>query len=122
VLFRSAIFTIPEIGSVGLTEAEARQQGYDVMAAKFPLQGNGKALIDGEAGGFVKVVSEKKYHEILGIHIVGPHATELTGEAALAINTEARLEDVVDTIHAHPTVAEAVKEAALLALGRQLHC
>lgn len=117
-----AIFTIPEIGSVGLTEAEARQQGYDVMAAKFPLQGNGKALIDGEAGGFVKVVSEKKYHEILGIHIVGPHATELTGEAALAINTEARLEDVVDTIHAHPTVAEAVKEAALLALGRQLHC
>lgn len=117
-----AIFTIPEIGSVGLTEAEARQQGYDVLAAKFPLQGNGKALIDGEAGGFVKVVAEKKYHEILGIHIVGPHATELTGEAALAINTEARLEDVVDTIHAHPTVAEAIKEAALLALGRQLHC
>ena len=117
-----AIFTIPEIGSVGLSEDEARQQGFKVKTAVFPLIGNGKAIIDGETGGFIKVVADETYHEILGVHMIAPHATELTGAAALAINTETSLEDIVDTIHAHPTVSEAFKEAALLALGKQLHC
>ena len=117
-----AIFTNPEIGSVGLSEKEAKDKGYDVIAAKFPLHGNGKALIDGGGEGFVKIVAEKKYNEILGIHIIGPHATELTGEAGLAITGEMRLDDVVATIHAHPTISEAVKEAALLGLGKQIHC
>lgn len=117
-----AIFTNPEIGSVGMTEQEARDKGFDVVAAKFPLHGNGKALIDGGGEGFVKIVAEKKYNEILGIHVIGPHATELTGEAGLAITGELRLDDVVATIHAHPTISEAVKEAALLGLGKQIHC
>ncbi|MBP2641638.1 MAG: acoL [Firmicutes bacterium] len=116
-----AVFTNPEIGCVGLSEKEAKDKGYDVAVATFPLHGNGRALIDGGEG-FVKIVSERKYHEILGIHIVGPSATELTGEVSLAITSELRLEDLAAAIHAHPTISEAVKEAALLAMGRQIHC
>jgi dihydrolipoamide dehydrogenase len=89
----------PEVGSVGLTEAKAKEMGYDVKVGKFPFTASGKARIIGEEEGFVKIVSEKKYDEILGVHIIGPHATELIAEACVAM-------------HAHPTVSEAVMEAA----------
>jgi len=116
-----AIFTFPEIASAGLTEEEAKEQGYDVTVGQFALRGNGKALILGEADGFVKVVAEKQYNQILGVHIVGPHASELIAEAVALIDIEATLEDVEAAIHPHPSLTEAVKEAALDALGRVLH-
>jgi dihydrolipoyl dehydrogenase len=102
----------PEIGSVGLTEAKAREQGYDVKVGKFPFSASGKARIIGEEEGFVKVVSEKKYDEILGVHIIGPHATELIAEACVAMQLESTAEELGRTMHAHPTVSEAVMEAA----------
>ena len=116
-----AIFTFPEISSVGLSEKEAREQGYEVISSKFPLRGNGKALILGESDGFVKVIADKKFNEVLGMHIVGPQASELIAEATLAISMEATLDDIAQTIHAHPSVAETVKEVAMSALGRALH-
>lgn len=102
----------PEVASVGLTEAKAKEQGYDVKVGKFPFSASGKARILGEEEGFVKVVSESKYDEILGVHIIGPHATELLAEACLALQLECTAEELGRTIHAHPTVSEAVMEAA----------
>ncbi|MFN2529965.1 MAG: dihydrolipoyl dehydrogenase [Pyrinomonadaceae bacterium] len=102
----------PEIGSVGLTEAKAREQGYDVKVGRFPFSASGKARILGEEEGFVKIVSEKKYDEILGVHIIGPHATELIAEACVAMQLESTAEELGRTMHAHPTVSEAVMEAA----------
>ena len=102
----------PEIASVGLTEAKAREQGYDVKVGRFPFSASGKARIIGEEEGFVKVVSEKKYDEILGVHIIGPHATELIAEACVAMQLESTAEELGRTMHAHPTVSEAVMEAA----------
>ena len=102
----------PEIGSVGLTEAKAREQGYDVKVGRFPFSASGKARIIGEEEGFVKVVSEKKYDEILGVHIIGPHATELIAEACVAMQLESTAEELGRTMHAHPTISEAVMEAA----------
>jgi dihydrolipoamide dehydrogenase len=102
----------PEIGSVGLTEAQAREQGYDVKIGRFPFSASGKARIIGEEEGFVKVVGEKKYDEILGVHIIGAHATELIAEACVAMQLESTAEELGRTMHAHPTVSEAVMEAA----------
>lgn len=102
----------PEVASVGLTEAKAKEKGYDVKVGKFPFSASGKARILGEEEGFVKVVSESKYDEILGVHIIGPHATELLAEACLAIQLECTAEELGRTIHAHPTVSESVMEAA----------
>ena len=102
----------PEVASVGLTEAKAREEGYDVKVGKFPFSASGKARILGETDGFVKIVSEKKYDEILGVHIIGPHATELLAEACVAMSHEATAESLSQTIHAHPTVSESVMEAA----------
>ena len=102
----------PEIASVGLTEAKAREQGYDVKVGKFPFSASGKARIIGEEEGFVKIVGEKKYDEILGVHIIGPHATELIAEACVAMQLESTADELGRTIHAHPTVSEAVMEAA----------
>ena len=102
----------PEIGSIGLSEAKAREAGYDVKVGKFPFSASGKARIIGEEEGFVKVVSEKKYDEILGVHIIGPHATELIAEAGVAMQLESTAEELRRTMHAHPTVSEAVMEAA----------
>ena len=102
----------PEIGSIGLSEAKAREAGYDVKVGKFPFSASGKARIIGEEEGFVKVVSEKKYDEILGVHIIGPHATELIAEACVAMQLESTAEELGRTMHAHPTVSEAVMEAA----------
>lgn len=102
----------PEIGSVGLTEAKAKEMGYDVKVGRFPFSASGKARILGEEEGFVKIVGEKKYDEILGVHIIGPHATELIAEACVAMQLESTAEELGRTMHAHPTVSEAVMEAA----------
>jgi dihydrolipoamide dehydrogenase len=102
----------PEVASVGLTEAKAKAEGYDVKIGKFPFSASGKARILGETEGFVKIVSESKYDEILGVHIIGPHATELLAEACVAMQLESTAEELGKTIHAHPTVSESVMEAA----------
>jgi dihydrolipoamide dehydrogenase len=102
----------PEVASVGLTEAKAKEAGYDVRVGKFPFSASGKARILGEEEGFVKVVSEAKYDEILGVHIIGAHATELIAEACVAMQLESTAEELGRTMHAHPTVSESVMEAA----------
>jgi dihydrolipoamide dehydrogenase len=108
----SCTYCDPEVASVGLTEAKARELGYDVKAAKFPFSASGKARILGEEEGFVKVVADKKYDEILGVHIIGPHATEIIHEAIVAMRLESTADELGRTIHAHPTVSESVMEAA----------
>jgi len=104
-------YTEPGIGSVGLTEAQARAEGYPVKVGKFPFAANSKASILGAHEGFVKVVSEEKYGEILGVHIIGPEAYELIAEAVAAMESEATVETLMNTIHAHPTLYEALGEA-----------
>ena len=111
----------PEIGSIGLTEAKARERGYDVAVGKFPFSANGKARILNETSGFVKIVGEKKYDEVLGVHIIGPRATELIAEAGAALRLEATSEELVRTIHAHPTLSEAMHEAAEAVEGKPIH-
>ena len=102
----------PEVASVGLTEAKAREEGYDVKVGKFPFSASGKARILGETDGFIKIVAEKKYDEVLGVHIIGPHATELLAEACVAMQLETTADELGRTIHAHPTVSESMMEAA----------
>lgn len=112
----------PEIASVGLTEAKAREQGYDVKVGKFAFTANGKATIIGQRNGFVKIIAEKQYDEVLGMHIVGPHATELIAEGGVALSHEATAESLMRTIHAHPTLYEALGEAAHAAAeGAPIH-
>ena len=106
-----ATYTDPGIGSVGLTEKQAREAGYDVKVGKFSFRGNSKASILGKHDGFVKVVADAKHGEILGVHIIGPQAYELIAEAVTAIEAEATVESMMATIHAHPTLYEAVGEA-----------
>nr|MBC7243719.1 dihydrolipoyl dehydrogenase [Chloroflexota bacterium] len=117
----SCVFTWPEVASVGLSEEQARQQGYDLKVGKFPFRANGKALAQGEQEGLVKIVAESKYGQILGVHIVGPHASDLIQEGTLALTLEATLDELEVAIHPHPTLSEAVAEAALAAKGRALH-
>lgn len=116
----SCVYTKPEFASVGLTEEAAKAKGIDYIVGKFPLAANGKSMIMGEDG-MVKIIAGKKYKEILGAHILGPRATDLIGELALAIGLEATIDEVIDTIHAHPTVAESIKEAALAVEKRAIH-
>ena len=104
-------YTEPGIGSVGLTEAQAKAQGFEVKVGKFPFVGNSKATILGHHEGFVKVIAEAKLGEILGVHIIGPHAYELVSEAVTAMEAEATVDSMMATIHAHPTLTEAVGEA-----------
>jgi dihydrolipoamide dehydrogenase len=111
----------PEIGSVGLSEAKARELGYDVKVGKFPFSASGKARIIGEEEGFVKVISEAKYDEVLGVHIIGPHATELVAEACVSMQLETTADELGRTMHAHPTVSEAVMEAAEAVHGLAIH-
>lgn len=106
-----ATYTEPGIGSVGLTEAQAKAAGYTVKVGKFPFAGNSKATILGSHDGFVKVVADAKYGEILGVHIIGPQAYELISEAVAAMEAEATVDTMMSTIHAHPTIYEAVGEA-----------
>jgi dihydrolipoamide dehydrogenase len=114
-------YTDPEVASVGLTEKKAKERGYDVKTGKFAFTANAKAKILGEAVGFVKFVSEKKYDEVLGVHIVGPKATELIVEGCSALELEATTESIAKTIHAHPTLSEALMEAAEDVLGHSIH-
>ncbi len=111
----------PEVASVGLTEAQAKEQGFDVEVGKFPWVGNGRALAGGHTEGFVKVIRDKEYSEILGAHIVGPHATELIAEFVVGRHLEATVEEMDKAMHPHPTLSEAVAEASLGALGRAVH-
>ena len=111
----------PEIGSVGLTEREARERGYEVQVGTFPFAVLGRAKMAGETDGFVKIVSDKKYDEVLGVHIIGPRSTELVAEATVALRLESTVEELIRTIHAHPTMAEAIGEAAHAAHGAAIH-
>jgi dihydrolipoamide dehydrogenase len=111
----------PEIGSVGLTEKEAKERGYDVKTGSFKFGILARARIAGEVEGFVKIVFDKKYDEILGVHMIGPRSTELVAEATLAIRLECTVEELLRTIHAHPTMSEAVGEAAHAAHGGAIH-
>jgi dihydrolipoamide dehydrogenase len=111
----------PEIGSVGLTEAEAKARGYDVRIGTFPFGVLARAKIANETEGFVKIVAEKKYDEVLGVHMIGPRATELVAEATLALRLECTVEELIRTIHAHPTMSEAVGEASHATHGAAIH-
>ena len=111
----------PEIGSVGLTEAEAKARGFDVRVGTFKFSALGRARIANETEGFVKIVADKKYDEILGVHMIGPRSTELVAEATLALRLECTVEELIRTIHAHPTMSEAVGEAAHAAHGAAIH-
>ena len=111
----------PEVASVGLTEEQAREQGHDIQVGKFPWAGNGRAVASGDAGGFIKVIRDTRYSEILGAHIVGPHATELIAEFVVGRHLESTVEELEKAMHPHPTLSEAVAEAALAALGRPIH-
>jgi dihydrolipoamide dehydrogenase len=117
----SCTYCDPEVASVGLTEAKAREMGYDVKVAKFPFSASGKARILGEEEGFVKVVAETRYDELLGVHIIGPHATEIIHECILALHLESTAEELGRAIHAHPTVSEAIMEAAEGIHGLTIH-
>jgi len=117
----SCTYCDPEVGSVGLSEARARERGYDVAVGKFPFTALAKAAIVGHTAGFVKVVRETKYDELLGVHIIGASATDLIAEACAALHLEATDEELLRTIHAHPTMSEAVGEAAHAAHGHAIH-
>jgi dihydrolipoamide dehydrogenase len=117
----SCTYCWPEVGAIGLSEAQAREKGYDVRVGTFPFTASGKAAIIGETGGFVKIVAEAKYDEVLGLHIVGPHATELIAEGEAALRGELTAEELVRTIHAHPTLHEAIHEAAEGVHGPMIH-
>jgi len=117
----SCVYSYPEIAAVGLTEKQARDAGMDYSVGIFDLGGNGKSLIDGAGGGFVKIIADKTLGEVLGVHIIGLRATELISEAALCMNMEGTVEDIVNSVHAHPTVSEAIVEAAMSVFGKPIH-
>jgi len=115
------IYTLPEVASVGLTEKQAREKVGQIKIGKFPFSANGKATILGEREGFIKIITDARYGEILGVHMLGPHVTDMIAEPVLAMNLEATAEDVAHAIHAHPTLTEAMGEAALDVLGKMIH-
>ncbi len=117
----SCTYCDPEVASVGLTEVEAKARGFTVEAGKFPFTALAKAAILGKTEGFVKIVRETEYDQVLGVHIVGAHATDLIAEACVALRIEATAEEIFRTMHAHPTLSEAMAEAALAASGRAVH-
>ena len=117
----NATYCEPQIGSIGLTEKQARDAGHAVKVGKFPFVGNSKATILGNHNGFIKVVSEEKYGEVLGIHIIGPLATEILAEAAAVLNLEGTIDDMMNMIHAHPTVWEAMGDAFASVKGLQIN-
>jgi dihydrolipoamide dehydrogenase len=117
----NATYTDPEVASVGLTEKAAKERGYEVKIGKFPFTANSKAKIVGDANGLVKYVADAKYDELLGVHIVGPKATELIAEACAALELEATSESIARTVHSHPTLSEAMMEAAEEVTGHAIH-
>lgn len=120
-LVPQCVYTFPELASVGLTEEKAREKGHDITVSKFPLAANGKALAEGETAGFVKIISDNEYGEIIGVHIMAPHATDMIAEAVASMQLEGTVYDLAKTIHPHPTISEAVFEAALGAIDRPIH-
>ena len=114
-------YSQPEIGSLGLTEAKAREAGYELKVGKFPFSAVGKAKVINQTAGFVKIVAEAKYNQILGVHIIGPRATDLIAEAGPLLKLECTVDELVNTIHAHPTLAESMHEAAHATLGHAIH-
>ena len=117
----TCVYIEPEAASVGLTEEQAKAKRIDYIVGKFPMSANGKALILNGGEGLVKIIAGKEYGEILGMHIIGPRATDLIAEGALAIGAELTLDELVATIHSHPTVTETMRECALDTLGRAVH-
>jgi dihydrolipoamide dehydrogenase len=117
----SCIYTFPEVASVGLTEREAGERGMDIQVGRFPYLYSGKAMAMGEPEGFVKIIAERELGEILGVHILGEHATELIGECLLAMHLEATVEDLGEVVKGHPTLSEAIMEAALDWSNRSIH-
>ncbi len=120
-LVPSVTYCEPEVASVGLTEAEAKNRGHDVAVGKFPFSALGKAAILGKTEGFVKVVREKRWDQVLGVHVIGAHATDLIAEACVALKLETTAEELFRTMHAHPTLSEAMAEAAHAAVGHAIH-
>src|SRR5712675_168855 len=116
-----ATYTQPGIGSVGLTEAQARAQGFKVKIGKFPFAGDSRATILGHHEGFIKVVADEQFGEILGVHIIGPFATEIISESAAALQLEATVDDLMSTVHAHPTVWEAMSDAVAAVRGLSIN-
>ena len=117
----NCVYTVPEVSSVGLTQSEAEAKGYEVTVGKFNFRPLGKAMATTEQDGFVKVVAEKKYGEVLGVHMIGAHVTDMIHEGVVALKLEATVESMVDAIHAHPTMSEAVLEAFEDAEGHAIH-
>ena len=117
----NATYCHPEIGSVGLTEAKAKEQGYDVKVGKFPFTANSRASIVGQHEGFVKIVTDAKHGEILGVHIIGPTATELIAESVVALELECTAEELANIIHAHPTLSEAMLDGANAVFGMAIN-
>lgn len=117
----SCIYSFPEVGAAGLTEEEARSRGHEVIVSQFPLSANGKALAEGESLGFVKIVADKQYGEVLGIHIVASHATDMIAEAVAVLELEGTVHDLARTVHPHPTLSEIVMEAAHGAVDKPIH-
>ena len=115
------IFTDPEIGTVGLTETQAKEKGYDPIVGKFPFTALGRAVLAGETEGFTKIVADKNSDLVLGVHIVGAEASDMISEAALAIEMGATLEDIGFTIHPHPTFPESIMEASEAAKRKAIH-
>jgi dihydrolipoamide dehydrogenase len=109
------------VASIGLTEQQCKDKKLDYKVGKFPFSANGRARTSGETDGFVKIIRDAKYGEILGAHIIGPHATEIIHELVVARENEYTVEEIDLAVHAHPTLAEAVAEAALDSLGRVIH-
>ena len=117
----SCVYTNPEMASVGYTEEQAKKEGISYTAGVFSLGGNGKSVIMNGDEGFVKIIAHSRSKKVLGMQIVDPRATDMIAEGALALSVNAGIEDIINTIHAHPTVSEAVREAALAADGRAIH-
>jgi dihydrolipoamide dehydrogenase len=115
------VYTWPEIAVVGMTEKQAKDSGREIRVGKFPYSANGRARSMNETNGFVKFVTDAKTDEVLGCHMVGPNVSELISEIVLAMEYRASADDIGMTVHAHPTLSEVTKEAALAALGRPLH-
>ncbi|MCY7668784.1 dihydrolipoyl dehydrogenase, partial [Bacillus safensis] len=120
-LVSKCVYSHPETASVGLTEQEAKEQGFEVKIGKFPFMAIGKALVYGESDGFVKIIADQKTDDILGIHMIGPHVTDMISEAGLAKVLDATPWEVGQTIHPHPTLSEAIGEAALAVDGKAIH-
>jgi dihydrolipoamide dehydrogenase len=120
-IFPGCTYCQPQVASVGLTERAVKEKGLKYKVGMFPFQASGKAMAVGETDGFVKLITGEKHGEILGAHIIGSEATEMIAELGLAITMEATLDEIHATIHAHPTLTEAIHEAALAADGHALH-